>query len=430
MSKKKENRSAASVWMRGTFLSGSPAGVLQGITDLVYYAAFLFCFGWTFVRSTTMFSRIMPHEQKEVLNGIYEAAVLAAIACAAIWVLLQKNIYLAVFEVILLTAGYFSWKSGGEQYYLFAMCALIAGAAGRSFRAILHLYLFLGTLLTACALVASQTGIIKDLVYPTGRHSFGSVYCTDCAARILFLAMAFLMLRIESMRLRDYLPLVPGLVLMYFTRAKTNILCCLFMIAGTVLYHLVCRWKGRDVWKIPAAVLCLSFPAGAALSVGAALLVNVDDPVLRARLNSIDYTLVKRIELGRRALTENPVTLFGTNIHEKGFGGKADNLPGWDKYFFIDSSFIRLLAFGGILLFLLLLAVLTYAQLRCFASRKYGCVFLLAVLAMVCIMEHHLIEFYYNVFPLMAFSGSGFFRKRQKGRSATTEEVRQEPPAG
>lgn len=429
MNRKKENRSAASVWMRGTFLSGSPAGILQGITDIVYYAAFLFCFGWTFVRSTTMFSRSMPHEQKEVLNGIYEAAVFAAIACAVIGVLLLKNIYLAAFEGILLAAGYYSWKSGGEQLYLFAMCALIAGAAGRSFRAILHLYLFLGSLLTVCALAASRTGIIEDLVYPTGRHSFGSVYCTDCAARILFLAMAFLMLRIESMRLRDYLLLVPGLFLMYFTRAKTNILCCLFMIAGTALYHLVCRWKGKEIWKIPAALLCISFPAAAALSAGAALFVNVDDPVLRARLNAIDYTLVKRIELGRRAITEHPVTLFGTKIHEKGFGGKADNLPGWDKYFFIDCSYIRLLAFGGLLLFLLLLAVLTWAQLRCFACGKYGCVFLLAVLAMVCIMEHHLIEFYYNVFPLMAFAGGSFFRKRHSGRAAP-QEAAQGPTPG
>jgi hypothetical protein len=121
-----------------------------------------------------------------------------------------------------------------------------------------------------------------------------------------------------------------------------------------------------------------------------------------------------RLEMGRRAFSEYEVRLFGTKMSEHGFGGKVGGFEGWEKYFFIDNSYVRLLMLGGVSLLLLLIAALTWSQLRCFASGRYGCVFLLWIIAVVCVMEHHLIEPSYNIFPLMAFTGSSFFRIRNR----------------
>ena len=402
-------------WLRNGFLSGRVSGVVRAFTDVVYYIAFSFCFSWTFVRSSTLFNGIMTHEQRTYLNDLRKIAILAAIICAALMLLMEKKIWLAVIEAALLAAGYINWTDGCRQIFLFAMCAMIAGATGRSFRMVLPLTLIEGTILMAGAFAASQTGMIEDLVYSGNRHSFGIIYCTDCAAHVLFLMLTWLMLRIELLRLRDLLPLPFCLCFMYFTHAKTNILCSLFMITGTVIYIVTARRWGRRIWKIPAAVLCFSYPVSAAVSLGMALFADIENVSLRTALDSVDRSLVKRLEMSRRAFEENPVTWFGAKIKEKSFGGKVGGFEGWDKYFFIDNSYIRLLFFGGIILFVLLLLIMTWAQLRCFASGNYGCVFLLSVVALTCIMEHHLSEFYYNVFPLMAFAGGSFFRKKRMG---------------
>ena len=401
-------------WLKKGLLSGKISGVVMGVTDLIFYLAFAVCYSWSFIRQTTLFTRIMTHDQRHFVDGIYNNMALVAILCGIVALLLQNSVRLAVFEGVLAAAGYACWKEGSGKAYLFVMCALIVGATGRSFRVILSETVFLGTVLMICAVSASQMGIIEDLVYNGTRHSFGIVYCTDCAAHILFLMLAWLMLRIESIRAADYLPLIPAMILMSFNGAKTNFLCALMMIAGTVLYHLTVRWKGRRIWKWPAAVLCCFFPLFTVFSLCAPFLINIDQPALRARLDSIDPSLTMRLEMGRRAFSEYEVRLFGTKMSEHGFGGKVGGFEGWDKYFFIDNSYVRLLMLGGVSLLLLLIAALTWSQLRCFVSGRYGCVFLLWIIAVVCVMEHHLIEPSYNIFPLMAFTGSSFFRIRNR----------------
>ena len=366
-------------WLKKGLLSGKISGVVMGVTDLIFYLAFAVCYSWSFIRQTTLFTRIMTHDQRHFVDGIYNNMALVAILCGIVALLLQNSVRLAVFEGVLAAAGYACWKEGSGKAYLFVMCALIVGATGRSFRVILSETVFLGTVLMICAVSASQ-----------------------------------LMLRIESIRAVDYLPLIPAMILMSFNGAKTNFLCALMMIAGTVLYHLTVRWKGRRIWKWPAAVLCCFFPLFTVFSLCAPFLINIDQPALRARLDSIDPSLTMRLEMGRRAFSEYEVRLFGTKMSEHGFGGKVGGFEGWDKYFFIDNSYVRLLMLGGVSLLLLLIAALTWSQLRCFVSGRYGCVFLLWIIAVVCVMEHHLIEPSYNIFPLMAFTGSSFFRIRNR----------------
>ena len=53
---------------------------------------------------------------------------------------------------------------------------------------------------------------------------------------------------------------------------------------------------------------------------------------------------------------------------------------------------------------------MTYAQIRCYAYKNYGFIFLLSLAALACFMEHHLMELPYNIFPMIAFAGKGFLR--------------------
>ena len=150
-------------WLKKGLLSGKISGVVMGVTDLIFYLAFAVCYSWSFIRQTTLFTRIMTHDQRHFVDGIYNNMALVAILCGIVALLLQNSVRLAVFEGVLAAAGYACWKEGSGKAYLFVMCALIVGATGRSFRVILSETVFLGTVLMICAVSASQMGIIEAL---------------------------------------------------------------------------------------------------------------------------------------------------------------------------------------------------------------------------------------------------------------------------
>jgi hypothetical protein len=259
----------------------------------------------------------------------------------------------------------------------------------------------------AVTFAASQLGIITDLVYKGGRHSFGIIYCTDCAAHILFLMVMYVFLRLDSLNIVEYAALILVCAIMMMTKAQSDIMCGFLLMGGILHYRLTRRWHRKKPVRIIASIMSFSFLICTALIFAITLGFNRNDMELRQK---IPYTLTRRLEMNQQALRDHPFSLFGSQIEEHGFGGRTENLPGWDKYFFIDCSYIRLFVIGGFLLFILILLVMTYAELRCFAYRRYGFLFLLVLVSIACLLEHHLMEYYYNVFPLMAFSGRRLFR--------------------
>lgn len=173
-------------WLREGILSGRPGKTVSGITDVLFFLAFTFCYSWEFV-NTTMFKKGFSDEFELRMEGYYHLAVMLALFCGIAALILQRNIQLAVFEALFLAAGFLHWKAGAGKYSYFVLCVLIVGMTGRSFKALLTIAFSIGTAFMASAFAASQLGIIQDLVYTGGRHSFGIVYCTDCAAHLLFL---------------------------------------------------------------------------------------------------------------------------------------------------------------------------------------------------------------------------------------------------
>lgn len=425
----------ALLWLRQGILSGKTSCVMRGLTDILFYPAFAFCYTWVFISDSTMFSKVMSDSFKESMTQGYHFAVFIALLCAVTAMLVQDSVQLAVFETILLIVGYTSYKIGGHKFSYFVLCVLIVGATGRSFRKILSISFVAGCLVMAAAYAGCRIGIIEDLVYRGGRHSFGIVYCTDCAAHILFLMLSYTMLRLSSFRKADYAVLLFGLLFMWKTGGKTNMICAVLLIAllvstrglrlkpfRSLVRNRKIRMSGRGV----SALLCFSFPACAVFSFFAALFIPSDSP----KIKPLGHTIAKRLELSLRALKENPFSFFGTKIKEHSFGGKTTNLPGWDKYFFIDCSYIRFYLFGGAILFLLILVVLTYAQIRCFVSRNYIYSAIMVIAALICIMEHHMVDFSFHVFPLMAFSGRDFFKRKEvRFRKKQSEESMEVKPA-
>ena len=365
-------------WLGEGLFSGTAAGTVSALTDILYFLSFIVCYSWGFI-NTTMFKNDFSDAFKAQMDGLFHFAVINALICGVIALLLQKNLQLAVFEIALLASGFLHWKLGAGKFEYFVLCVLIVGMTGRSFKVLVSIALAIGSAMMAVTFAASQLGIITDLVYKGGRHSFGIIYCTDCAAHILFLMVMYVFLRLDSLNIVEYAALILVCAIMMMTKAQSDIMCGFLLMGGILLYRLTRRWHRKKPVRIIASIMSFSF-------------------------------LTRRLEMNQEALRDHPFSLFGSQIEEHGFGGRTENLPGWDKYFFIDCSYIRLFVIGGFLLFIMILLIMTYTELRCFAYRRYGFLFLLVVVSIACLLEHHLMEYYYNVFPLMAFSGRRLFR--------------------
>lgn len=393
-------------WLGEGLFSGTVAGTVSALTDILYYLSFIVCYSWGFI-NTTMFKNDFSDAFKAQMDGLFHFAVINALICGVIALLLQKNLQLAVFEIALLASGFLHWKLGAGKFEYFVLCVLIVGMTGRSFKVLVSIALTIGSAMMAVTFAASQLGIITDLVYKGGRHSFGIVYCTDCAAHILFLMVMYVFLRLDSLNIVEYAALILVCAIMMMTKAQSDIMCGFLLMGGILLYRLTRRWHRKKPVRIIASIMSFSFLICTIAIFAVTLGFNRNDKELRQK---IPYTLTRRLEMNQEALRDHPFSLFGSQIEEHGFGGRTENLPGWDKYFFIDCSYIRLFVIGGFLLFIMILLIMTYTELRCFAYRRYGFLFLLVVVSIACLLEHHLMEYYYNVFPLMAFSGRRLFR--------------------
>ena len=393
-------------WLGEGLFSGTAAGTVSALTDILYFLSFIVCYSWGFI-NTTMFKNDFSDAFKAQMDGLFHFAVINALICGVIALLLQKNLQLAVFEIALLASGFLHWKLGAGKFEYFVLCVLIVGMTGRSFKVLVSIALTIGSAMMAVTFAASQLGIITDLVYKGGRHSFGIIYCTDCAAHILFLMVMYVFLRLDSLNIVEYAALILVCAIMMMTKAQSDIMCGFLLMGGILLYRLTRRWHRKKPVRIIASIMSFSFLICTIAIFAVTLGFNRNDKELRQK---IPYTLTRRLEMNQEALRDHPFSLFGSQIEEHGFGGRTENLPGWDKYFFIDCSYIRLFVIGGFLLFIMILLIMTYTELRCFAYRRYGFLFLLVVVSIACLLEHHLMEYYYNVFPLMAFSGRRLFR--------------------
>ncbi len=76
----------------------------------------------------------------------------------------------------------------------------------------------------------------------------------------------------------------------------------------------------------------------------------------------------------------------------------------FSKYFFIDASYVKVLLENGFLMFSLSLFWTTGIQYRLMKHQQLFAMSLMTIIALQCMMEHHLLDMAYNVFLLMLFA--------------------------
>ncbi|MBR1796689.1 MAG: hypothetical protein IJ757_01550 [Clostridiales bacterium] len=310
-------------------------------------------------------------------------------------------------------------------------CFVIA-AKGRSFKTMAQSYLVVETLLMLLTTVLATTGVIPDLIFEeagrAGRHSLGFSYPLHYIAHWLTIAILFCYLKKGFLKPWDYLGL--GMICAlsgYMCKAQTTTVLLVLLTVGTLvrqLYYYVLRKrqekpglavirmreKGMFIFKNIFLILMLFMIVGALLFV----------PPISTYLSGITplSTFFSRFEYGRVGLLEYFPTMLGRSFPFRTWIGttKVEN------YFSIDSSYILIPIFFGVLGTPIFMAGLWYFPHRLYQYKQGYVLFLISFFAFLCTMEHRMFYISYNIFWLMLFSDlteNKSSKKRVEGKAVS-----------
>ena len=109
-----------------------------------------------------------------------------------------------------------------------------------------------------------------------------------------------------------------------------------------------------------------------------------------------------RLFLGRNALDTYRLHLFGTNnVKFIGYGGTTESVL---SYNYVDSSYIQMLFYYGIVPVVLLVLVYVLASIKIYKEGKVLLLMLLSLITINCMIEAFWIRPGYNIFMFTLFA--------------------------
>lgn len=307
-----------------------------------------------------------------------------------------------LFLLLLLTFSFSTQFTGYAE--VFDTALLIVGAKDVYYKHILRIYLLIKIPLIIATIVASQTGLIEDLIYNQNgriREAFGFIYPTDFAAQIFFVFVAWMLLRQLKISFIELgFMAVVAFLLKKFCDARCSVTCILLTLCFVILLRIskknykdsnLCKWAAK--WFRRGCIIAPYIFGGTMILL--CRYYNPDNPIMRV-LNNVTS---QRLRLGKKTFDTYDVKLFGQYIEMWGNGGSTQKPL---DYTFIDCSYINILMRFGLLVFGLILILITFVMLQ-----NYKNLLLLGLIVFICLhsmMEHHLFEINYNIIIVLPFS--------------------------
>ncbi|OUL10274.1 hypothetical protein B0533_02680 [Sedimentibacter sp. SX930] len=330
-------------------------------------------------------------------------------------ILIDKRNNKEMFLYLILFIGFFgAFLNTGYAFLIFDLI-LILGAKNVSFKKVIKLFCVISGIIIIITMLSSQFGLVENLIYERGnrsRISFGFEYPTDFTAHIFYLVMGYCYLRKEKLM---YLELAGIFALSLFTYifcdARTNAI-SLFMTFAVFLYLKIRNQasgkKGTCYVMNPkfSKILAFAMPLCAFAFIALTFLYHFQPT--NSLMKAINKLVSGRLELGAVGFERYGFSFFGNAFQMNGFGGSTS--PRMD-YFFLDSSYVLLLIRYGSLVLLAVLVIFSLVSLRAEKQKDFHLLWILALIAVQCTIEHHLLEIAYNPFLFLLLTESLSLKK-------------------
>lgn len=347
---------------------------------------------------TTMFSIPWPINYEWILLIITGAIVLLKVGYSDRYTGKQW----AVCAVVTAIFG-LSWLSTDRIYiFLLFIPFFMIGAVDIPYKKILKVCFWVNIYTLILAMLGSFTGCIENLMYvrlPYFRYSFGMIYPTDFAARIVFfLLTAWVLYEKIPTVLMVSLSVIATIFIYYFCNARNGVIVLLLFSSGVIFERVTARYeKINFLYSFIGRIIKYLMPFLSVVMIALTLLYNENS----SSIIGVNKVLNNRLRLGKNAISEYGLKLFGTAFDQIGFGRTTDYVPGYN---FIDSSYVLILVRYGIIVLITILLLYVFTVSKALKAGKRRLVFALGIIAVHSFVEHHLTEINYNVFLLLPFS--------------------------
>lgn len=287
---------------------------------------------------------------------------------------------------------------------LFDTAFLILGAKNIRTTSILKIYLVIKAPFIIATMICSQWGILENLIYNQNgriRESYGFVYPTDFAAQVFFVIVAWIFLRQAATSVYELTAISAiALFLKYKCDTRCSVLSILLVVLGVALLKILSKYRSAllssSLMTRGFGICCMISPyIFAGTMIFACRFYNPDNAIMAF----FDKITSQRLRLGKKTFDNYDVRLFGQYIEMHGNGGSTQKPV---DYTFIDSSYNSILMRYGLMVFAIVLLLITFLMVK-----NYQNMIVLYLLVLICLhsmMEHHLFEIHYNFSLLLPFA--------------------------
>lgn len=370
------------------------------------YTVSLFC---SFIINTTF----MQYIPVRYLNWVNYLMILILILKVIIFDHLKPS--QLIFSGILLVLAAYSWRKT-TLTLLMVMIAYILAARDISFHKIVERYFDVNFVMIVGISLYSLLGIVRNLGFERDgfiRHSMGIDYPTDFAAYILYLVVAYLFLNYSKLNYWHYIGLI---ILAFCLNLITNARLDVYMLLISLVIIFIAKRAERPQNLMARTTVSTFWSLSIILPYGYFLLTEFFDPQNRIfiRLNKL---LSGRLLYGHFALEKYGLTLFGQHVVERGWGGVA-GLERFKnaqfKYFFIDSTFIRLFVIYGAILGIFIISTLVIISVRETLKHNYVFPAVILIITISSLIDQHLLEITFNPFLLALLADTSENKSEEK----------------
>lgn len=366
-------------------------------TESLYLLLLLITLVVSFLSNTTF----MEYIPVKFLNRINYLVLFLLIV--KIYVLDKYKVKSIILITGILTIAVLSWRITKIPSVMI-MVVFILAARNVNFDKIIKCYFNVNFLMILLISLYAVAGVIKNLAYSRQgiyRFSLGIDYPTDYAAYIFYLLLAYTYLNYKRLKMAHYIVFIAISISLYFiTNARLDVISILLIIPVVLISkraenkaNRISRIVASNYWSLSVILPYVYFLFTYYFNEASKWFV---------KLNTL---LSGRLAYGHKALEIYPIKLISQHVKEQGWGGIAGAAVfhgDQSKYFFIDSSYIRLLVIYGLVLTAFFVIVSVTISLRETIKHSYLLPSIILLMTVSCLIDQHLMEITFNPF-LLAF---------------------------
>lgn len=290
-------------------------------------------------------------------------------------------------------------QTGATNFLLYSLLILLLYDVDVD--VILKTYVFIAGSIVIGIFVLSIIGFLPNLQFAQDRssglvirNSFGFIYPTDFASHCFYLFIAWgYLLREKYIWLRVAVGVALSAFIIKFCDARLNSMSILVAVIIFLVMYYTNEKKFKVYYILPysAAIFSsLMFYLSSHFSFSSPFFVKLND------------FFSMRLFLGKNALDTYKLHLFGTNnVKFIGYGGTTESVL---SYNYVDSSYIQMLFYYGIVPVVLLVLVYVLSSRRFYKEGKMLFLALLSLITINCMIEAFWVRPGYNIFMFTLFA--------------------------